>query len=431
METKLLKSILGFILIITLNFISAQASIMEGQLSSPSDIDELLKDKAPITAEFGFEYLHPDFAPINNVVVENPQTSTVSTPQYGNVVNTYPDVFAQTIKAQLLLDSKRKWTVTVKTFLPLNSLAQLDSGNTYQPEFVLYRAEMQRPRLSLLSGINLTDDWRVGLGAAIGFSIETQATVFLQSGTGRYSDQRIAAKLKPVIAPVGSVAFKDYTFTVKAENKSTFDLSTNAGARVFGSVGAGVNFAYATESTAYFEPWSFELNGKNRLSDSWNVLWGLSYELWSRYQARAAVIQSTVPTSCPDNAGTCTPVFNAGLTPAFQGRDLWVPELGFERLFGDIRIQLSYRYKDSIFKDVPTLNGNYLDPPRHDFKYTAIIPTISGLLWNFSIQVSRLVPQTVIKSNSGEIGATPDGSGYVASGWLYGGGLSLTIPLKQ
>ena len=402
----------------------------DGFLESPSDLSPVLQEKSPFVVELGFDYLHPDIKPIQNIVVENPRTSTLTTNRYGDVLNQYPDVFAQTLKAQLLLDPKSKWTANLKTFLPLNSLAQLDTGNIYQPEFVLYRSEMQRPRLSLSSGLNLNEDWRVALGTEIGFSIQSEVNVFLQSGDGKYSDQRVSAKLKPVFAPLASAAFQNYTLTVKAENKSTLDLDANAGARVFGSVGAGINFSYATQSVAYFDPWTFKFAGKNNISSKWNGSWALSYELWSRYQARAAVIQSSVPASCPDNPGSCTPVFNAGQSPAFQGRDLWVPELGLEYLWGDIHLQLDYRYKDSIFKDVPKLNGNYLDPPRHDFKLTAIFPTLSGAAWSVYLAGSRLVPQTVIKSDSSEIGATADGRGYVAQGWLYGGGASLTLPLK-
>jgi hypothetical protein len=403
----------------------AQATILGGELSAPSTLHSLIGEKNPITIEVGLEYLHTDIPGINNVVVENPQTSTVTSPKYGNVDSSYPDVFAQTIKAQIILDPASKWSVSLKTYLPLNSLAQLDTGYIYQPEFVLYRAEAQRPRILLASGIDLNPDWRIGVAADIGFSVSAQANVFLQSGSGTYSDQRLVAKLKPTLVPQVSLQYLNYTFAVRGENKAPFDLGTAASARVFGSVNAAVDYSYISESAAYFQPWEFELSGKTVLSDVVKLKWGASYQLWSGYQARAALIQNSIQNNCNGNA-PCSGTFSPSLAPSSKGRNLIVPEAGFEFQVGDNRYEIGYRYKDTIFKDLPTENGNYLDPPRHDVMLGVTFPTKAGWEWSLNAQVSRLVSQNVVKSDTGEIGAP----GYTASGWLYGGGAHVAIPFN-
>jgi len=406
--------------------LQAYASLWDGDLSDPSSIYHTLKKDHPFVIEAGIEYLHTAIPTIQNVIVENPSTSATNSNTYGNVDNSYPDVLAQTIRAQFLLSDTSKWTLSIKTFLPLNSLAQMDTGNTYQPEFVLYRAELQRPRIAVMSGMNLSDDWRVGLGADVGFSIDAVADVYLQSGTGTYSDQRISAKLKPNVASQASLQYLDYSFTARGENKSTLDLSANATAAVFSAVKAGLDFSYLSQSALYFEPWEFELDGKVHLTETTAILWGASYEMWSRFQAPAAIIQGPVQNNCNGQSG-CNSSFSPGLTPAFQARDLIVPTLGIQWQMADNRYQFTYRFKDSIFKNTPTSNGNYLDPPRHDAMFQVTFPFASGFEWSLHAQVSRLMSQDVVKSDVNEIGAP----GYTASGWLYGGGVDVSIPLKE
>ncbi|MBC7397547.1 MAG: hypothetical protein H7333_08895 [Bdellovibrionales bacterium] len=392
-----------------------QASIFDGELSSPHSMHALLTHEKNIVVELGVEYLHPALPTIRDIVVENPSTSTaVASPRTGDVNSDYPDTFAQTLKVQALLNPVNDWTFALKTYLPLNGLTQMDTGNVYQPEFVLYRAESQRPRVLLSSGLNLDPEWRVGLGLDLGFSVTARANVFLQSGAGTVSDQRISAKVKPSLVPQASVAYRSYSFTVRGENKANFDLSTIAGARVFSNLSAGVDFSYSSQSALFYQPWQLELRGENRLNESFLVKYGISYELWSGYQARAAVVHSDTQ-------------FSSGLLPAFQARNLWVPEAGLVFGLGMDALEADYQYKNSIFMDVPRGNGNYLDPPRHDLKLAWIHPTQSGIEWNFHTSLSRLTEQTVVKSDPNDIG----GPGYQASGWVYGGGVSVAVPFKN
>ena len=424
-------NLLKTISIVTLFFsISVNASILDGEMANPTSVHSLLTADHPIAVEVGIEYLHQSLPDISNIVVENYSTSTALAPgasKTGTVSGNYPDTFAQTLKFQALLDAALNFTVGLKTYLPLDGLSQVDTGNIYQPEFALYRAEAQRPRVLLTSGINLGPDWRVGLGVDVGFSVDAQADVFLQSGNGTVSDQRISAKIKPSLLPQASLAYKNYSFTVRAENKSTMELSTTAGARIFSGVSAGVDFNYTSESALFYQPWQFEFNGQNKLFDNLNFKYGLSYELWSGYEARAAVIQSDVPIDCPSGAGNCEPQFSSGQEPSFKARNIWVPEVAFDYVMQNDTLEFGYRFKDSIFAGLPTGTGNYLDPPRHDVLVGFTHQTEKGWTWNIHGQVSRLTNQTVVKSDPTDIG----GPGYSVSGWLYGGGFSVAVPFKN
>ncbi len=410
---------------------SAHASLFEGELSSPSELHSLLSKEKSITVEVGVEYIHPSLPAIHDVVVENSATSTSvspsGTPIKGDVDTSYPEIFAQTLKAQMLVNPDNDFTIAVKTYLPLNGLTQMDTGNIYQPEFALYRSEGQRPRILLTSGLNLNPDWRIGLGLDVGFSVSSQATVFLQSGAGTVSDQRISAKIKPSLVPQASLAYQNYRFTVRGENKANFDLTAQAGARVFSDVSAGLDFSYSSQSALFYQPWEFEFLAQTDLSSAVHLKYGVSYELWSGYQARAAVIKSDIPVSCPSGSTNCAPRFSSGQSPAFKARNLWVPEGGVAFDFDQNSLEFDYQYKDSIFTGLPTGTGNYLDPPRHDFQVEFTHHLLSGMNVEIHALVSRLTEQNVVKLSSTEIGAP----GYLASGWLYGGGLSVAIPFKN
>lgn len=406
------------------------ASVLEGELANPTSIHHLLNPEHIITVEAGIEYSHSAIPDISNVIVENSKTSTAlaaNQSKVGTVNGNYPDIFAQTLKIQVLLDPASDFTLAAKTFLPLNGLTQLDTGNIYQPEYALYRTEGQRPRVLLTSGIDLNPDFRVGLGLDVGFSVTADADVFLQSGSGTVSDQRVSSKVKPSLLPQASIAYQNYSITARAENKAELDLSTNAGARIFSGVSAGVDFSYTTQSALFYQPWQFEFNGKNKVADDLALKYGLSYELWSGYQAHAAVIQSAVPINCPSGAANCEPQFSSGLTPSFKARNIFIPEVAFDWSLGRDTLEFGYRFKDSIFKGLPTGNGNYLDPPRHDLVLGFTHPTEKGWEWNIHGQVSKLTSQTVVKSDPTDIG----GPGYQASGWIYGGGFSVAIPFKN
>ena len=409
-------------------FSTARASIFDGELSSPSSVHSLLRGSKNLSLELGLEYSRSDLPTLHNIVVENTSTSTAVTgPVMGDVKAAYPDAFAQTLKLQAILSRESRFTVAAKTYLPLNGLSQMDTGNVYQPEVVLYRAESQRPRILFTAGRDINSDWRVGLGVDVGFSVSAQANVFLQSGPGTVSDQRISAKVKPNVVPQASLAFRQYQLTARSENRADLELTTNAGARIFSDVGAGIDFSYQAQSALYYQPWQLEFNAQNELLP-WLILkYGISYELWSGYKSRAAVIKSNIPINCPKGSSNCSPQFSSGLAPAFKARNIWVPEVGVKFAIGENSVEVDYQFKDSIFKDLPTGQGNYLDPPRHDLRLGFTYPTASGLEWKIHATLSRLTAQNVVKSDPNAIG----GPGYQMDGWLYGGGLSVAIPFEN
>jgi hypothetical protein len=406
----------------------SQASPFVGSIAGPGSVHRMLdralmEGKKPrYTVELGFEYLHTSLKPFEGIVLENATTSSNASTVTGNLDSEYPDVFAQMLKIQILWDEESRWVSTVKSYLPLNAIAQIDTGYIYLPEYVLYRAEMQRPRIQVGLGRDFGRDWRLGLGVDVGFQVTTTANVFLQNGSGKLSDQRISARLKPSFVPQMSVQYQNTEFVIRSENKIPFELQTNAGARVF-SGGAGVDFSYRSQSAIYFDPWSFELRTALQVLEATTIRPGVAYQLWSRYQARAATIAGDITNNCNGNAG-CSTVFAPTGSPEFAARNLLVPELSIDQQLGDHHIDFGYRFKDSIFSGLPTGAGNYLDPPRHDLWLGLRWITSRGWEIGVNLQGSFLMTQTVVKSDPSQMG----GPSYQAGGTLIGGGVRLAVP---
>ena len=375
-------------------------------------------NSTPIVLGFGFQYLHPEFQPIENVIIRNNKTTSDPAPVSGKVEQNYPDVFAQILDLKVRVHERTNATIRFHSFFPLNSFAQMDTGNTYLPEYVLYRVENQRPRLSTIAEFDIVENMRAGFGIDLGFGVTSEANVFLQSGAGKVSNQRVSATVKPRVVPILSFEVNDYLFVVRGENKVSFSLNSAAGASVFPPLSASFDVTYQSNSALYYDPWKFDLSRRHSLSllglESWHLGWGASYQLWSGYEARAAVISGI--------SGT----FSNGQAPQFKTRTLLVPRVSLEKRFERARWELEYQFKDSIFTDTPSGSGNYLDPPRHTAVLSAMLPLGEGMEWGASIQVARLSSQSVLKSDTTEIGAP----GYTASGWLYGGSLNVTVPFQ-
>lgn len=381
--------------------------------------------------EVGFEFATPQLNSFSDIILENAATSSNSTTTSGSLNSPYPDVFAQTLKLELNLDQQQTQSILLKSYLPLNAIAQIDTGYIYLPEYVLYRAEMQRPRVQMAYLHRLNEQWKVGGGFDVGFSVSATANVVLQNGSGKVSDQRISARLKPTIVPQAMVEFTPVSQLgsdlkletwIRGENASPFELQTNAGARVF-SGGAGVDFQYVSRSTLFFDPWAVDLRAHWQITPEWRLIPGVSYQWWSRFPVRAAVISGDIQNNCNGNAG-CSSVFSGTLSPEYEARNLWVPELAVAYRMSSLEATVGYRFKDSIFSGLPTGVGNYLDPPRHDWLLQLSLATQVGWKWILGVQHSALVEQIVVKSNATEVG----GPRYVAGGSLWGGHLRLAVP---
>lgn len=404
---------------------------------NPARVGKGLTEKKQFRADYGISFLHAQFDPISNIVVENSVISTITTPRSADYDPSVPNGLAQTIGAEFLIFPEKNISVGVASFIPIDGLAQIDTGPIYHPEYVLFRTRWQKPKISVASAIAVSDKVRLGLGADIGFSVYANADMFLQAGAGTASDQRLTAKMKPKIAPVAGVDFTsdeiEIGFVARGESETDMTLETTAGARVFGSLNAALSFGFTGRSMIAYEPWSFELGVRGPKLGPVRPMLEVAYQLWSMATLPPVYVDTSSGNQCNGNPN-CPSTFEPTLVPEGVTRNILVMRVGAETEIGKVLLRGGYAYRPSIFGALPSGVGNMIDPDRHLFAGGVEIPINERLKFNAYVQVQQLVSDTVIKTEGDEFG-TGSGDlkigapGYYIGGWVYGGGVGVTMDL--
>jgi len=389
---------------------------------NPARLGDGLSEDHRFRATWGLEYLHADFTPITNIVINSPVISGVSGPVVGNYDASVPDGFGQWLGVEYLVTPFWNLTVGAAAFLPLNGLAQLDTGPIYQPSYVLYGSSWQVPKVVLSAGVQPAPWLRFGLGASVNFAATANVDLYLQASDGTASDQRVQEVLTPTIAPLMGLdidtGFGHVGLTVRAQSVTTVTLNTSASARVFGDLQAAIDFGYLSTASLDFEPWSFELGYRfPELAGLITPMIQVSYQMWKEMQLPEASINNSSQ-------------FQPTLTPDVVFQDIFVITAGAEFRIGSVIARIGYTYRPSIFADLPSDVGNLIDPDRHLVGLGVSIPLTDKLTLDVDGQFQYLVPDNVVKTPGDEFGNESGekigAPGYPIGGFVYGGGLSIS-----
>lgn len=383
-------------------------------------------------------FLQPEFKSINNIVVVNDFTGDKSSGAVdrGNVDNHYKPTFGTLLgaSAQLTPDFGHL-SFGVSIFTPVSQVAYIDSGETFIPEYVLYRSRTQRPQIEFAFASELAEGVFLGVGSKVAFSLSTKADVFLQSSSTTSSSMRFSTSMRPRLVPYAGLLFAPknslvrggVVFRAAADSPSTLVLGSSA--RVLGPLSA-MNFAFASNSSVYYDPMSVELGGEIDFSSDLKFFGQLDYQRWSAFHAPALSVEI--------NKTSGVSMTNA-ILPLFQYRDILIPRAGIEsKISPTTTLRGGYSYRPSILKALPTGAGNYLDPDRHNFglglgyfmRDFLGIPT--GATFDLNGTFQYLVTQTIRKTAGNELG-TGSGDlkigapGYEAGGFVWGFGTGLTV----
>lgn len=383
-------------------------------------------------------FLQPEFKPIKDIVVVNDFTGdkNAGSVDRGNVDNQYKPTFGTLIglSAQLTPNlGQLSFGLTV--FSPFSQVAYIDSGETFIPEYVLYRARTQRPQIEFAFASEVFEGVFLGVGSRVAFSLSSKADVFLQSASTSSSSMRFSTSMRPRLVPYAGllIAPKDWAatlglvFRAAADSPSTLVLGSSA--RVLGPLSA-MNFAFNSNSSIYYDPMSVELGFDFALSPDTKAFGQIDYQRWSAFHAPALSVEI--------NRTSGVSMTNS-ILPLYEYRDIFIPRAGIEsKVSKQTTLRGGYSYRPSIFKALPTGAGNYLDPDRHQFglglgyfmQEFLGIPTGATLDLNGTFQY--LVSQTIRKTPGNELG-TGSGDlkigapGYDAGGFVYGFGAGLTV----
>ena len=154
--------------------------------------------------QFSFDifYINPNFKEINNVVVKN-ETNTVNTFERGDVeVNPTPTtMFAAHFSTPLFSPEGVKFNLSI--FAPFDRLMEADTGDPYQPRYVMYENRFIRPVI-LFSGAQNFGDWSFSVGAQTGFQSNGETYFITRTTAGNPSVAKMSFNAKPSIGATGS-----------------------------------------------------------------------------------------------------------------------------------------------------------------------------------------------------------------------------------
>lgn len=405
------------------------------------------KDKR-LVISWGVMSMIPDFKDIGNVVISNDYVADEV--KRGSVTtDDYRSAFGQSIGLSYkLFPEFQNLTLGLVSFLPLQQVAYLDSGEAFIPEYVLYRSRLQRPQFELGLGMGRAPLY-FGAGIHLGFSLNGNATVFLQADPNRVSTMRFASSLKPKATPYLGLFLspEDERFSfgsvLRFALSSPSNIKLQSGARFFGDL-AALDFSLQSLATFYYDPMTLEVGGSWVYHPKARLFAQIDIQGWNMYEAPALSISDPNVNNCDTTSntpGNCVNTISPSRNPEFDYKNIFIPRIAHElQLEGGIVLRFGYAYRPSFLKGLPTGAGNYLDPPKHmlnaglGFGFNRFLSFDTP--WKLDIHASyqQLKTQVINKTpgdenNAGTTDLKIGAPGYEAGGKIFGGGLSLTLAL--
>jgi hypothetical protein len=387
-------------------------------------------------------FMRPQFDAIDGVVIENSYVGDAT--RTGSVDNDYRATLGQAVGAVIHL-APDWWNLSlgVTGFLPLEQIAYLDTGETYVPEYVLYRARTQRPQLDFSLAAQPLPGFSFGAGLHLGFSLTSVGIIHLGGDANSVSTMRFSASMKPKLTPYFGLHYRNTQSTPESMDEAgefatglTVRLPTvydnsmriDASARVLGAL-PGLDFNFDAMSALYYDPLSVELGFSWRVLPFWTTYAQAEAELWTLYQSPALNIGD------PEVASAGVTVQPSDLPP-LPLRNIFILRAGQEFHLGRHSIRAGYAYRPGIFGGDRSGAGNYLDPDQHvgSIGYGIGFKSLLGYKADWTLDthlaLHYLVRETITKSagdESGAAGSKIGSPGYVAGGFMGGGGVSVSL----
>ncbi|MBU6376715.1 MAG: hypothetical protein KGQ59_12005 [Bdellovibrionales bacterium] len=412
--------------------------------SNPAGLPEAAGKK--LSLGYGWIFMDPSFKPIENITIENKFNSDqVKT---GSVDENYRSVLGQTIGAAALLSERHhQLSAGITLFTPFDPLGFTDTGESYIPEYVLYRARGQRPQIELALGARLSQRFSLGLGLHVGYGITAKGTAFLQTTAGSTSSMRVSASIKPQTSPnlgwlltsekapweTGSWSLGQ---VVRMPNNAQANLSFESSARAFGSL-AALDIRFGAASSMFYDPLTLETGLQWKHGGRGRLLAQLDFQNWTKFKSPALSIQN--PTKDCDGCPGAPFLINPSTLPSLPLRNIWIPRIAEEIELRSTTVRLGYAYRPSMFSTLPSDSGNYLDPSKHIVSAGVGWKRNSFLGWSTPMKIDlhasyqHLLTQSVSKSPGDELGTLTSSKigapGYTVGGRLWGGGATMTLEL--
>lgn len=356
-----------------------------------------------------------NFEDINNIVIKNPTNdpSAGSSGVLGSVNTNYDSVQHASINASLPV--KDYGSLGFSLFLPVGKIMETNSGDSYLPEYVLYRARYKRIVSHLNYAHKLNNDFAFSLGIHMGFqagaNVNTNASL---NGTSYGSSANAKTEANPTLAGVASLAYRtgesQFTATFQQEMKNNLESAATGLTAV-----PPVPFDITISSMIYYDPHILRVAYQRKLPFGELAL-STEYQIWDNYKTPIVRIRR--------NSGTILPSDDYERVVV---QNILVPKAGMTFNFGDsFDLALGAKYKPSIFAHTYNNAGNSVD-------LNSLILS-GGALFRMNLfgtnvelggnaQYHMLQQENVVKSANLENGSA--GSKIGAPGYTIGGNVTV------
>ncbi len=310
------------------------------------------------TTQFSFNtfYVSTDFKEIKNVVVKN-ETTTVDTFKRGNAeVNPTPTaMFGIHFSTPLFAPEGPKFNISV--IAPFDRLMETDTGDPYQPRYVMYENRFIRPNL-IFSGSQSFGDWAFSAGVQTGIQSNGETYFVTKTTAGTPSVGKMSFNAKPSIAALASVSkitSNHVTFlSFQQEMKSNLQNRASGETEVAGS--ASIPFDFDVSSLLYYDPLTIRLGHQIHFEDHSSFFFTTEFQQWDSYDGSSLKLKK--------RGGTIT---GSNDYERLKLRNLFIPKIGYSRKLSEKWTgKVGYFYRQSPLKTENLKHsGNSIDVDKH------------------------------------------------------------------
>jgi long-subunit fatty acid transport protein len=370
------------------------------------------------TTQFSFDvfYIHSNFKDIDNVVTKN-ETNTVNTFDRDDVdVDPKPTaMLAAHLSMPLFSPDGMKFNLSF--FAPFDRLMEADTGDPYQPRYVMYDNRFVRPIL-IFTGSKSFGDWSYSAGVHTGFQTNGETYFITRTTTGNPSVAKMSFNAKPSVGAVVSISRKKdkHTsyFTFQQEMKSKLENRATGETEIASNT--SFQFDFDVAALLYYDPMTLRVGHQMELTDS-TLFLALEYQHWENFEGPSLQLKK--------RGGT---INGSQDYEKLKLKNIFIPKIGFEKSLSDRWIgKVGYFYRKSpLYTNNLKHSGNTIDVDKHVgsigaahlFKFYE-----KDLTLDFAYQAHLLRTQKITKTPNREDGDASEpkiGSpGYEVGGMIH------------
>lgn len=293
-----------------------------------------------------------NFKDIADIVVENNSNSNLTNPRRGDIDIDYRDIYMAAIHGSVPVAGEGNGILLFNVFTPIGAIAEVNSGDEFLPEYVMYRSRLERTNAFVHYARPISENFSFSLGVQLSFQVGsdvgTQASL---NGTNYGSSANLKARIKPTLGLVTSFAYQTQQSHIYLSYQQ--EMKSNLLAVANGEINDPTSalFSLALESMAYYDPHIMRLGLAHQLNSFMTGYITAEYQIWSGYQTPVIRIQ--------DRGGVLLPSDDYEQVTT---QNIFVPKVAVEFEIGENkRLSLGGLYRPTPLRGDFSGSGNSVD----------------------------------------------------------------------